>query len=46
MLPFPMRSINSPAAMGLQHIALQVLKESNLPELSASPKLAATGAFG
>ncbi len=46
MLPFPMRSKESPAAMGLQHIALQVLKESNLPELSVSPQLAATGVWG
>jgi hypothetical protein len=46
MLPFPMRSLDSPAALGLQHIALEFLKSSNLLELSEPSKLAATGAWG
>ncbi len=46
MLPFPMRSKQSPAALGLQHIALQFLREANQPDVSAPPKLAATGAWG
>ena len=46
MLPFPVRSLDSPAAMGLQYIATQLLKESNLEEVGAPPKLAATGVRG
>jgi flagellar biosynthesis protein FlhG len=46
MLPFPMRHHETPGAMDLQHIALQVLKEANLPEPSAIPKLVATGVWG
>ncbi len=30
MLPFPSKSLDSPAAMGLRHIAVQVLKEADL----------------
>jgi flagellar biosynthesis protein FlhG len=46
MLPFPMRSLDSPAAKGLQHIASQVLKESHLAEQREPSRLAATGALG
>lgn len=46
MLPFPIRSQNSPAALGLQHIAVQLLKEAQVSELTAAPRLAATGAWG
>jgi flagellar biosynthesis protein FlhG len=46
MLPFPMRSMESPAAKGLQHIALQMLKESGLMDQSQSSKLVARGAWG
>jgi flagellar biosynthesis protein FlhG len=46
MLPFPMRSLDSPAAKGLQHIASQLLKESNLAELREPSRLVATGALG
>ena len=35
MLPFPMRSMNSPAAIGLQHIAMEIIKESGLTEQSS-----------
>ena len=46
MLPFPTRSQNSPAALGLQHIAVQVLKEAKLVDTTSAPPLAATGAWG
>jgi flagellar biosynthesis protein FlhG len=46
MLPFPMRSKDSPAALGLKHIASQVLKESTPLEFSTPAKLAASGAGG
>ncbi len=46
MLPFPTRSQNSPAALGLQHIAVQVLKEAKVSDLTTAPRLAATGAWG
>ena len=46
MLPFPMRSINSPAALGLQHIAMEVIKESGLTEQSRTSELAVSGAWG
>lgn len=46
MLPFPVRSLDSPAALGLQHIAVQVLKESNLAEQNEPSRLAASGALG
>jgi len=46
MLPFPSKSLDSPAAMGLRHIAEQLLKEADLTEQSQSLKLAATAAWG
>jgi MinD-like ATPase involved in chromosome partitioning or flagellar assembly len=46
MLPFPMRSMDSPAAMGLRHIAIQVIKESGLMEQSRTSELAVSGAWG
>jgi flagellar biosynthesis protein FlhG len=46
MLPFPMRCLESPAAKGLQHIASQLLKESNLAEQREPSRLVATGALG
>ena len=46
MLPFPMHSMNSPAAMGLQNIAMEVIKESGLTEQSRTSELAVSGAWG
>ena len=46
MLPFPSKSLDSPAALGLRHIAEQLLKEADLTEQNQSLKLAATAAWG
>jgi flagellar biosynthesis protein FlhG len=46
MLPFPMRSQNSPAAKGLQHIALDFIKEAGLAEQPRASKLVVSGAWG
>lgn len=44
MLPFPTRSMDSPAAMGLKHIAWQVLKEANIAGQTEPSQQTATGA--
>ena len=46
MLPFPSKSLDSPAAMGLRHIAVQLLKEADLTEQSLSSNLTAAAAWG
>lgn len=46
MLPFPSRSQETPAALGLQSIAAQVLKAAHLDDMTTAPQLAATGAWG
>jgi flagellar biosynthesis protein FlhG len=46
MLPFPSKSLDSPAAMGLRHIAVQVLKEADLPEDREPARLTAAAAWG
>jgi flagellar biosynthesis protein FlhG len=46
MVPFPMRTPDSPAATGLKHIALQVLQEADLAEPDKPSKLAASGVWG
>lgn len=43
MLPFPLRSLESPAALGLKHIAGKVLKEANLADQTESRQSAALG---
>jgi flagellar biosynthesis protein FlhG len=46
MLPFPSKSQDSPAAMGLRHIAAQVLKAADLPEDREPARLTAAAAWG
>jgi flagellar biosynthesis protein FlhG len=46
MLPFPSKRPDSPAALGLQHIALQVLKEASLTGTSKPTNITAISAYG
>ncbi len=38
--------MNSPAAIGLQHIAMEIIKESGLTEQTRTSELAVSGSWG
>jgi flagellar biosynthesis protein FlhG len=44
MVPFPLRSLESPAALGLRHIAGELLKKANVQEQPEPTQSAAMGA--